>query len=148
MIAVLVLAVLSAILLAMWFRYSCALILRTKPNQTYANYVAELNGLTFLDVQSQLESATITDLSGCRDRLVDEYGFIIYLLHHAAEYGNQEQGFELRMLMLNFLLLRFWFPMSAPFSAEAGQETLHEMANIIVFIASGMGERVALSSQP
>lgn len=148
MFAVLSIAAVSLAFLACWFRYSCGLILRSRSSRTFATYVAELNGLSFLDIESQLSHSDGGPLAKWHDALVSDYRFISYLLFHASEYSFNEQSTEIRILMLDFAVLRLWFPVCRMFSEPLACGALREMAAILIYIANGMGERVAYSSQP
>jgi hypothetical protein len=140
-----IIIVISTILFAYWFRYTCVLILRTRNVRNYARQVAEVNHLSFLTAQQQLTATenreqAFDSLHASLDR---DYRVVSYLLRHAGTQGGQ--SIEEHMLRLDYQVMRVCYFMAKPFSPSSARQALLERASIISHLANAMGERVALS---
>ena len=140
-----IIIVISTILFAYWFRYTCVLILRTRNVRNYARQVAEVNHLSFLTAQQQLTAAenreqAFDSLHASLDR---DYRVVSYLLRHAGTQGGQ--SIEEHMLQLDYQVMRVCYFIAKPFSPSSARQALLERASIISHLANAMGERVALS---
>ena len=140
-----IIIVISTILFAYWFRYTCVLILRTRNVRNYARQVAEVNHLSFLTAQQQLTATenreqAFDSLHASLDR---DYRVVSYLLRHAGTQGGQ--SIEEHMLRLDYQVMRACYFIAKPFSPSSARQALLERASIISHLANAMGERVALS---
>ena len=140
-----IIIVISTILFAYWFRYTCVLILRTRNVRNYARQVAEVNHLSFLTAQQQLTAIENRDqaFNSVHASLDRDYRVVSYLLRHAGTQGGQ--SIEEHMLRLDYQVMRVCYFIAKPFSPSSARQALLERASIISHLANAMGERVALS---
>jgi hypothetical protein len=137
----------SLVLFAYWFRYTCLLILSTRPARDFAKDVAEANRLTFRDVQERLAGALSTaDLDTLQSKLDGDYALITCLLRHGAEFKVAGSAIEERMLMVHYSLMRRWYSLASRLSVARGRQALDEMAQIVNHFAGLMGERSAAAA--
>jgi hypothetical protein len=148
MISSIVIIAFSAVLLVYWFRYTCLLILRTKPAVDYTPDVVAANQLAFPAIRARLEGKTeAAHLTPLDEALVRDYRLLTYLLEHSA--GLQVGGFTLeqRMLMLDFKAMRIWYAFARRLAVPQARRALREMADIVDHLANAMGERAAASAR-
>jgi len=128
----------SLILLAYWFRYTCVLILSAKPARDYAAHVAATNRLSFPSVQQTLEVGVAhAELETLCRQLDRDYTLLTCLMRHGAQFREIGQSLEDRMLMLDFAIMK------RAFSVRRSREALREMAGIVHHFANQMGEHAA-----
>ncbi|HTP86676.1 MAG TPA: hypothetical protein VMJ34_07010 [Bryobacteraceae bacterium] len=128
----------SLILLAYWFRYTCLLILSAKPARDYAAQVAVTNRLSFPRVQQSLEAGVQpSDLEALCRQLDRDYTLLTCLMRHGAQFREIGQSLEDRMLMLDFAIMK------RTFSMRRSVDAVREMANIVQHFANQMGEHAA-----
>ena len=128
----------SLILLAYWFRYTCMLILGAKPARDYAARVAATNRLSFPHIQQTLDAdVAFAELDTLCRQLDRDYTLLTCLMRHGAEFREIGQSLEDRMLMLDFAIMK------RSFSFRQSREALREMANIVQHFANQMGEHAA-----
>lgn len=134
----------SVVLFAYWFRYTCLLILSTRPARDFAKNVADANRLSFRDVQATLGGALKTaDLDALQSRLDHDYALITCLLRHGAEFKVAGSAIEERMLMVHYSIMRRWYALARRLSVTRGRQAIEEMAQIVNHFAGLMGERSA-----
>ncbi|HZU28147.1 MAG TPA: hypothetical protein VFA04_21630 [Bryobacteraceae bacterium] len=137
----------SLVLFAYWFRYTCLLILSTRPARDFAKDVAEANRLSFRDVQDRLAGAlTTADLDALQTKLDSDYSLITCLLRHGAEFKVAGSAIEERMLMVHYSLMRRWYALARRLSVTRGRQALDEMSQIVNHFAGLMGERSAAAA--
>jgi hypothetical protein len=137
----------SLVLFAYWFRYTCLLILSTRPARDFAKDVAEANRLNFRDVQERLAGNLSTaDLDTLQNKLDRDYALITCLLRHGAEFKVAGSAIEQRMLMVHYALMRRWYSFARRLSVTRGRQAIEEMAQIVNHFAGVMGERSAASA--
>lgn len=140
-----IIIVISTVLFVYWFRYTCVLILRTRNVRKYAQQVAHINHLSFLDAQKKLASSvpspneTFDSLHQSLDR---DYRVVSYLLRHSGTQSGE--SIEEHMLRLDYQIMRVCYFLAKPFSRRSARQALIERASIISHLANAMGERVAL----
>jgi len=139
-----IIIVISTMLFVYWFRYTCVLILRTRNVRKYAQQVAQINHLSFLEAHQKL--ATVPSLNETFETLHEsldrDYRVVSYLLRHA---GTQRgESIEEHMLRLDYHMMRACYFLAKPFSRRSARQALMERASIISHLANAMGERVAL----
>jgi len=128
----------SLILLAYWFRYTCVLILSAKPARDYASQVAATNRLSFPKILQSLDAEVATvELEALCRQLDRDYTLLTCLMRHGAEFRELGQSIEDRMLMVDFALMK------RTFSMRRSREALREMAGIVQHFANQMGEHAA-----
>lgn len=139
-----VIIVISTVLFVYWFRYTCVLILRTRDVRKYAQQVAQINHLTFLDAQQKLAAVSHPDetYENLHRSLDRDYRVVTYLLRNG---GTQRgESIEEHMLRLDYHMMRVCYYLAKPFSRRSTRQALIERASIISHLANAMGERVAL----
>lgn len=137
----------SLVLFAYWFRYTCLLMLSTRPARDFAKDVAEANRLTFRDVQERLTAAlSTTELDALEKKLDSDYALIMCLLRHGAEFKVAGSAIEERMLMVHYSITRRWYALASRVSLARGRAALDEMAQIVNHFAGLMGERSAAAA--
>ena len=131
----------SLILLAYWFRYTCVLILSAKPARDYAAQVAVTNRLSFPRIQQSLDvDVAFAELDTLCRQLDRDYTLLTCLMRHGAQFREIGQSLEDRMLMLDFAIMK------RAFSMRRSREALREMANIVQHFANQMGEHAAAAA--
>src|SRR3989442_13722267 len=110
MLASVLILVVSLVLFAYWFRYTCVLLLNARTQEDYAPRIAAANGLSFLEVHGQLQAKPSTVLLDSLHRSLDRaYGILRYLLEPAA--GLTTGLAKRRRPLRDYALLRTWLRM-------------------------------------
>ncbi len=137
----------SVILLLWWFRYACRLILTAQPARDYTAEVARANGLRLPGVQQALSRACGSqEFDQLLAKLQADYRLLTYLLCHGPAFQPGDNWIELRLQMLNFAFLRGYYSIIRPLSNSQARWSVQEMAQVIVYFANRMGERVAFAT--
>ena len=137
----------SLVLFAYWFRYTCLLMLSTRPAHDFASDVAEANHLSFREVQEQLAATLSTaELNALQKKLDHDYALVTCLLRHGAEFRVAGTAIEERMLMIHYSVMRRWYALASHLSAARARQAVEEMAQIINHFAGVMGERSAAAA--
>ncbi len=138
----------SLLLLIYWFRYTCVLMLRTKPVRDYSKQVVAANQLKVFEVQSRLATAaaSVENLDELQEMLDRDYRLLMYLVGHAANFKTAGYEMEQMMLKVNYRILSRAYDISKHLSISQGSRRLSEMAAIITHFANLMGERAALAA--
>ena len=147
MIASAIITAFSTASLLAWFRYSCGLILSAKPAHDYTPQVAAANELGFLEVQQHLPNANERRvLDTLRQKLERDYHLLNYLLDHSPSLQTGSEGFEHRMMMLDFELMKAYYALVSLLSRSKARRALQEMTQVVCYFANTMGERGAGTS--
>jgi hypothetical protein len=135
--------VISTLLFVYWFRYTCVLMLRTRARE-HAHRVAEVNHLSFLKAQKELESAPGQQelLDTLHQSLDRDYRVLSYLLRHTGTQSGA--SVEEHLLRIDYHMMRALYYLARPFSPKSARQVLIERASIVSHLANAMGERVAL----
>lgn len=148
MFASIFIIVVSVVLFAYWFRYTCLLILSAQSSRNYAPQVASANQLKFLETRSELaKEQPETPLAALQRSLDRDYRLLTYLLEHAAAYDVAGRSIEERILMLDYRLMSVWYFITRSMSGGLARRALIEKASIVNHLANAMGERVAVASR-
>lgn len=148
MIASIIVILVSGALLVYWFRYTCLLLLSTKPVKDHAARVAVANGLQFLEIQgARIGEAAPSELSALQKMLERDYQLITFLLKHAAGFELGGVTLEQRLLMLDFRIMQMVSMMGRLLGADRVRAAVHEMAAVVARLAEAVGERVENSSR-
>jgi len=144
--SILIIAV-STVLLVYWFRYTCLLLLNTKPEKDFASALAEANKLSFQQVgASHVEHASPADLDKLEKMLERDYRLITYLIEHAAVIRVGGVTLEERLLMLDYHLMRLAWRISRRFSLRRTRAALLEMTRVLHWLANDVGQRIHSAS--
>lgn len=142
MIASIFIILVSAALLAYWFRYACVLILRTRTGKDHAVAMATANGLRFHQIQGRLVRETpFADLPALQKALESDYRLLTYLIEHTSGLEVGGLTIEQRMLMLDFKAMRVVCAFSRWVGIDHARTALEEMSSILNYLANAMGER-------
>jgi hypothetical protein len=143
MIASILIILVSAALLAYWFRYTCVLILRTRTAKDYAAGMATANDLRFHEIRGRLVlDAPVADLPALQKALESDYRLLTYLVEHTAGLEVGGLTIEQRMLMLDFKAMRLVCVLSRWLGIDRARGALEEMSSILNHLANAMGERI------
>src|SRR5574340_658285 len=134
MIASVLILVVSLVLLAYWFRYTCLLLLRGNP-AAHAGAVAERNRLNFVNVQREVYQTG--DLDALERALEKDYRLLCYLLEHSA--GLDVSGIERHLLALDYRLMQVWYKLVRNSYSGAARKALLEMSGVLTSFAGKMG---------
>jgi hypothetical protein len=147
MIFSVLIVVVSLLLLLYWFRYTCLLLLRTKPVRDYSKQVVAANQLRFVEVSGSLGAGeSVQQLDKLQQMLERDYCLVMYLIRHAANFRTAGSEMEQRMLMLDFTIMKMVYRLSKRVLPSQARHALVEMAHIIAHFANAMGERAALAA--
>jgi len=130
----------SVLLFGYWFRYTCLLILSAKTTRDFAGQVAAANQLGFLDVQTQLRSASF-NLDSLRDTLDRDYAVLSSMLKQVSGSSAEGSSLETSMLAVNYRVMRSWSQVVGVFSPTAARKALEEMSMVIAHFANSMGQQ-------
>lgn len=130
----------SILLFGYWFRYTCLLILSAKTARDFAGQVAAANQLGFLEVQTQLRSASV-NLDSLRDTLDRDYAVLSSMLKQVSGSSAEGSSLETSMLAVNYRVMRSWSQVIGVFSPTAACKALEEMSMVIAHFANAMGQQ-------
>ena len=148
MIASIFIILVSAALLAYWYRYTCVLILRTRTVKDYAAGMATANDLRFHEIQGRLvREAPAADLPSLQKALESDYRLLTYLVEHTAGLEVGGLTLEQRMLMIDFKAMRLVCVLSRWVGIDYARAALEEMSSILNHLANAMGERIESTLQ-
>src|SRR5262249_2679020 len=132
MIAGLLMIVITIALFVLWFRYTCALILKAKPAKDYSRQVATASELQFVQIEQRLTKAEEpSDLDAMQQHLDHDYRMLTYILRHGAQFQIGSDPLERRILMLDFEMMRLWYAVSRRLWSATSRRALQEMISII-----------------
>ncbi len=137
----------SVLLFLYWFRYTCVLILSARTSRDYARQVAAANQLSFLDARRRLsDDSSLASLSDLHRLLERDYRLLTYLLEHGGSGYESGKSIEVRILLIDYWIMRIWYVVIQKLSPARARDALVEMSSIINHLANSMGERLALAS--
>ncbi len=144
MIASILITVISLVLFIYWFRYTSLLILSAKPARDYGKQVAEANQLSFPEVQAKLTApANVVAMEKLEAALNRDYKLLTSLLKHTPGFSAADGGFEQKMLMVDYRMMRMWYSVVRRVSRSHAAAALQEMADIVAHFANNMGQACA-----
>jgi len=132
MIASLLIAGFSAVLLVYWFRYSCVLLLRNAARQFEVPTDDRFSIATVLE-----QVGTARDLGTLERALDRDYHMLTYLLKHAADL--ELASIENRILILDYRLMRLWYRVTRTIAPQRARKALAEMATALGAVAGQTG---------
>lgn len=137
----------SVLLFLYWFRYTCLLILSARTSRDYARQVAVANQLSFLDARRKLsEDSSLSRLHDLHRQLEKDYRLLTYLLSHGGVGYQSGKSIEMRILVIDYWIMRVWYFAVKKLSPMRARDALLEMSSIINHLANCMGERLALAT--
>lgn len=131
-----------------WFRYTCLLLLSTKPTKDRAARLAAANGLQFLEIQgARIGDAAASELPALQKMLERDYQIITFLLEHTAGFELGGVTLEQRLLMLDFRIMQIVSAMGKLLGVSRVRAAVQEMAEIVARLADALGERVETATR-
>ena len=140
LVTTVIITVSSVLLFAYWFRYTCLLILSAKTTRDFAGQVAAANQLGFLEVQTQLRTASV-NLDSLRDILDRDYAVLSSMLKQVQGSSVEGSSLETSMLAVNYRVMRSWSQVVGVFSPAAACKALEEMSMVVAHFANSMGQQ-------
>jgi hypothetical protein len=148
MLASILIIVVSAALLAYWFRYTCVLILNSQSGKDYAASVASANRLEFPAVQGRLgRGVQEPEMAALLQSLDRDYRLLAYLIEHTAGLDVGGLTIEQRVLMIDFKLMRLVCRLRSRLGVRRVRWAMEEMSSILHYLANVMGERARSETQ-
>jgi hypothetical protein len=149
MFASVLIIVVSLVLMAYWFRYSCLLVVRNLKEQRQAAPVDDPR-FAFSKVQADLETAPSQALlSGSLDplhRSLDrDFQFLQYLVEHAA--GLRLDSVDDRLLMIDYKVMRWWYRFTLLAAPEQARRALAEQATVLGILVNRLRERAGVTAE-
>ena len=129
----------SLVLLVYWFRYSCALLLRTRSESAAAVPDPRFN---FGEVQQRLSGAG--DLDPLQQSLRRDYEVLIYLVEHASGLGLE--SIEDRLLVVDYKLMQLQYRLTKTLLPTQARRALSEMASVLNVLVGRVNEQAGFSS--
>ena len=137
----------SVLLFLYWFRYTCLLILSARTSRDYARHVAVANQLSFIDARRKLtDDASLTRLNDLHSLLERDYRLLTYLLNHGGAGYQSGKSIEVRILQIDYWVMRIWYFAVQKLSPMRARDALLEMSAIINHLANSMGERLSVAA--
>ena len=134
----------SLLLFGYWFHYVCLLVLIAKPTRNYASIATVANRLRFQQVQARLRQPPAPDLDELSGILDRDHQILAYLLLHGGTPARGVARMEIRMLEIDYRLMRMWRRASSRISRAAACRAVDEMSRIVAHFANAMGERIVV----
>jgi hypothetical protein len=126
----------SMLMFGYWFRYTCLLILSARTAKDYTAAAARANGLSFPEVQQQLQAAGFVELDRLQASLNADYARVSELLG-----AREDASLEDRMLLLHYSAAQVLFKVTRPLAPAAARGALTEMAAVVSHFANALGEK-------
>ncbi len=144
MVSGLLIAGLVVVLSAYWLRYVCRSILKTGTSRERVEHVASANQLSFLQVESRLDSRwTAADLKMLKEALRRDYTVVTCLLRYTAAPGSAFT-LEQRMLMGDFRLMLWWCGFTRRlYMTSPARHALAECTRILAYLSDSLASRSA-----
>jgi hypothetical protein len=144
MIASVLILVTSIALFVYWFRYTCLLILSAKTAEDFGRQVAQVNQLSFKDVQERLQadSPELDRLYGLLNR---DLQAVTRLVNRAGQASIGGMNIEDRILVFDYQIVKLSYLVVGKFSNSAARKAVSEMADVVGHLANSYGERTAVA---
>ena len=133
----------SLVLFVYWFRYCCALLLRSSEEQLVSTPVPADTRFGVAGVMERLR--TEEELDRIHQTLNRDYRVFTYLVQHAA--GLELSSIEDRLLLLDYRLMQLWYRITLTAAPRQAREALSQMASILNVLVRKMGQQAGLSAE-
>lgn len=127
----------SAVLFVYWFRYTCLLILSSRPTRDFARVAARQFDLAFVEVQTSLADG-VPDLAALHAKLDKDYAAINRVIHN---YKVRVDAVEGIMLRVHFKAMRAVYALTHRLAPKQARAALVQMADTIAHFAGVAGEQ-------
>jgi hypothetical protein len=133
----------SLLLLVYWFRYTCLLILNTRPAKDLTARFAHANQLELPRIQRALGAGpTPGKMDALRVALDTDYDVVTGILLHNSPFDLDPAGAELRMLTLDYRCAGAAYTLLRKLRREAAAHSaLAEMTAIVAHLANSLAQR-------
>lgn len=144
MITSIVIIILSLAMFVYWFRYSCLLILESRFSEEEAKQDNENQAFAAARLEAQLAgAATAAELDRVRQSLDRDLRVVQNLARSCGDLQVGGTSLESRLLMIDYRMMQVWFAATRPFAGPKAQNALREMSQIVSYLASESGVRLA-----
>lgn len=144
MITSIVIIILSLAMFVYWFRYSCLLILESRFSEEEAKQDNENQAFAAARLEAQLAgAATAAELDRVRQSLDRDLRVVQNLARSCGDLQMGGTSLESRLLMIDYRMMQVWFAATRPFAGPKAQNALREMSQIVSYLASESGVRLA-----
>jgi hypothetical protein len=144
MIASVLILVTSIAFFVYWFRYTCQLILSAKNAEDFGRQVAQINQLSFKDVQERLQSDS-PELDRLYGLLNRDLQAVTRLVNRAGQASIGGMNIEDRILVFDYQIVKLSYLVVGKFSNSAARKAVSEMADVVGHLANSYGERTAVA---
>ncbi len=141
MIASILIIVFAFVLLIYWFRYTCILMLKDKPE--YSDSVESVQVSGYKIVQQNLR--TEPRLEKLELALKRDFEVLNYIVEHAS--GMELSSLEHRLLLLDYKLMQWQYRLTKSLFPEFARHALGEMASVTDVLARRVANRASVKSQ-
>jgi len=124
-----------------WFRYTCLMILRTKPAHDFARAAAEAYNLNFPDVTATLRDGA-RNFDVLQQRLDNDYAQVMRLLREANAAGD---ALETGMLKVHYAILHAASAVIRRVAPGKAAGALSHMSDTISHFAAVLGEQASVA---
>jgi hypothetical protein len=141
MIASILILVFALVLLIYWFRYTCILILKDRPELSDAVAPANVSGYKIV----QRDLVTEPRLEELELALKRDFELLNYILEHAS--GMELSSLEHRLLLLDYKLMKWQFRLTKSLFPGCARRALGEMASVTDVLARRVASGSSAKSQ-
>ena len=142
MIVSILIIVVSLVLLAYWFRYSCILLFRNSRQVAAADAAVDPR-FTFSRVQ--IELPTSRELDPLHRLLDRDFQLLKYLVEHGA--GLRLESIEDRLLVIDYRIMQCWYLLARIAAPERARAALAERATVLGILVRHMCERAGIAAE-
>ncbi len=139
----------SGALLFFWLRSACRCILSEVFEQQHKAGVAEVTEFEYLVGHKLLREnpEEIADRCALMESLEREYKFLSYLLGKTTSLQGGQHPYRMRLLRLDFQLLRLWLRLKVLLTVDNWGASLLEMGAILRYFGDALSQRLRSSMQ-
>ena len=136
-------SIITAVMLAIWFRYACSLILLSGRSRRAASVWAEAKKLHLHEIAPRLEAPLgRTELIPLERTVHSDYRMVTYMLRNGSEFHPLgEASLECKMLYLHYRASQLLFHLANLCTQSAARAQLSEMTRVVHHLASHMVQR-------
>ena len=140
MLAAITAIILSVLLLAAWFRYSCGLLLQMRTCSDHAPALAAASRLSFLEIQHRLAGTAHADeLAAFRSQLERDYRHVLELIRQSPGGCRHFSEAEISLLRVHYRISLFRDDLSTALRGLHSHSALLQMSHIVGFLANIAG---------
>ncbi len=137
MIASILILVISAALLAYWFRYSCAFLLRSRAEESTSVRTIGDESFSYANIQQRL--TTEEALDPINRALRRDYDVLVYLVRHSSGMGLD--SLEDKLLVWDYKMMQLWYFVTRALFPSQARQAVAEMASIVHALAWSLEKR-------